>query len=243
MTHDQVIEKIKKLLRMKRGGTRGEIENALVMAAELARKHGIDLAGVDPDAETQKINHISELLTSRLPLEAKFAAGILVNFFNVNVIVSQQRHPRRPWDRVYILNLVGNALDTEVARYVFAFLQKHFRRCWAQRENRRLKNREAFINGMFLGLAYKLENERRQSVNEAGLVLIGNAVAERKNYVAKHWPDSKESNLKHDDSGANAAREAGVTAGLATNIRKAVATAPAPARPQLAPAAGQLALF
>ncbi len=187
MNQDAIIEKIKKLLRMKRGGTAGEIENALAMAAELARKHGIDLASVNEDESTQNIRHAEEALTSRLPREAKYAAAILVNFFNVNVVVKQQRHPRRPWDRQYVAVFVGTDWDREVARYVFVFLQKHFRNAWSQRENRRLKNRNAFLDGMFIGLAAKLETERNANrPNEVGLMLIGRGLKLRADYVQAH---------------------------------------------------------
>lgn len=241
---ESIIEKIKKLLRMKRGGSQGEIENALAMAAELARKHGIDLAGIDPDAETQRISHVSEILTSRLPAEAKFAAAILVNFFNVQVVIHHGVNPARPWSRRYVLHLVGTTWDCEVARYIFAFLQTHFRRAWSGRKNRRLKARYSFLNGMFLGLAAKLEEERRINLAETnGLIWIGRLKVQCKEYVAKHWPDSQDAPLDKDDSDAYAARLAGVEAGQNTNIRKAVAEQPAPARPALPPATGQLALI
>jgi hypothetical protein len=240
---DAIIDKIKKLLRMKRGGTQGEIENALAMAAELARKHGIDLASIDPDAEEQKITHVSEILSSRMPAEAKFAAAILVNFFSVQVVLHRRPNPQRLWQWQYSVHLIGTAWDCEVSRYVFAFLQKHFRRAWSNRSNRRIKNRYAFLNGMFLGLAAKLEAEREAQVaqvNAAGLIVIGRAVELRKAYASKHWPNCEDAPLKKDDSSATEAHRAGVVAGQNTNIRKAVNSAPAPARPALPPATGQL---
>jgi hypothetical protein len=56
MTPEQkaALDKIRKLLRMKRGGTAGEVENALRMAQELAAKHGIDLNTVDPDVDERE---------------------------------------------------------------------------------------------------------------------------------------------------------------------------------------------
>jgi hypothetical protein len=244
MTRDQVIEKIKKLLRMKRGGTQGEIENALAMAAELARKHGIDLAGVDPDAEEEKIRHETDALTSRLPLDAKLAAAILVNYFNVQVLISNRQHPTRPWTAQYLVNYIGTTWDISVARYVFVFLQRHFRSSWTNRPNRRLQNREAFLNGMFIGLSNKLYEQRKVTSTEAGLVLVGRAVALRKAYVDKTWPNNQDFDLDPDDSDAHAARWAGLQAGRNTEIRGGVgAGSAAAARPQLPPPVGQLALL
>jgi hypothetical protein len=246
MIQDLIIEKIKKLLRMKRGGTAGEIENALALAAELARKHGIDLASVNEDETTQSIRHVEEALTSRLPLEAKNAAAILVIFFNVNVVVKQQRHPRRVWHRQYVAVFVGTDWDREVARYVFIFLQKHFRNAWSQRDNGRLKNRAAFLDGMFIGLAAKLETERNANrPNETGLMLIGRGLKLRADYVQAHWPNSVKSDIESDKSGAAAAKWAGVQAGQKTNIRKAVDSGSAAAQaPRALPAPKrQLDLF
>lgn len=236
MSQDAIIEKIKKLLRMKRGGTQGEIENALAAAARLAREHGINLDSINPDESVQEIRHVAEALNSRLPMEARYAAAILVNFFNVNVVISKRPQPRRPWASQYAAVYIGLPWDTEVARYVFVFLQKHFRRAWSQRGNRRLKNRAAFLEGMFLGLAAKLEDERKANQpDEAGLVMIGTALKRRAEYVQKHWPKAGTQNLKRDHSDAHASRLAGVRAGQDTNIRRAMKESPAAARPALPP--------
>jgi hypothetical protein len=244
MNQDEVIEKIKKLLRMKRGGTAGEIENALAMAAELARKHGINLGSVDPDEVKQTIRHESDALKSKLTLEAKYAAGILVNFFNVNVLVSQRAFIKGfQVKRQYVVNFVGTEWDIEVARYVFIFLQKHFRCSWARRENRRLKNCMAFLEGMYLGLGYKLSQERETNVDEAGLVLVGKADMLRREYLDKTWPNSKATNVDHDDSGWTASKMAGIQAGKNTNIRKAMDKPAAPARPALPPQKDQMDLL
>ncbi len=224
MSKDQVIEKIRKLLRMKRGGTPAEVETALAMAAELARKHGVDLAGVDPDVEPESelITHQEKILTSRLPMEAKFAAAILVNFFNVSVVIGRTYVPGRILEgRKWAVRFVGTNWDIEVAGYIFIFLQRHFRRSWSQRLNRRLKNRHAFLNGMFLGLSVKLDAERKQTMvgNEAALVFIGNALAKRNAYVAEHW-ETTDHTLDRDDSNARRARWAGIVAGQQTELRR-----------------------
>ena len=237
MSQDAIIEKIKKLLRMKRGGTAGEIENALAMAAELARKHGIDLGSVNPDEESKSetITHFSEVLKLRLPLEAKFAAAICVNFFNVQICHCPGGRVRDGnWINFYnhTMVFVGTAWDIEIARFVFFFLQRHFRASWNHRINRRLKNREAFLHGMFLGLAAKLEEARQKEVG-TGLVLIGRAVQLRKDYLARLFPSAKDQSLDVDDSDAAAAKWAGVRAGRETEIHSGLNKPAAPAPKQL----------
>jgi hypothetical protein len=74
MTRDEALDKIRKLLRMKRGGTPAEVETALAMAAEIARKHGIDLSGVDPDHEPdQPIGHIDTVTSAPMGVQIRRA--------------------------------------------------------------------------------------------------------------------------------------------------------------------------
>ena len=235
---------------MKRGGTPGEVENALAMAAKLAREHGIDLGQVNPDDETQKeeiLTHVTDLLKLRLPLEAKFAAAICVNFFRVQICF------KNGLTRWFIkvpgqITFVGTAWDIEVARYVFVFLQRHFRACWNHRTNRRLRNRQAFMHGMFLGLAAALEKAEAKPEGE-GLVLISHALQRRKDYLAKLFPKATDKNINEDDSDALAARYAGILEGQKTQIHSAVNRAPKPQpaltapRPALQPPAGQFQLL
>lgn len=240
---DAILEKIKKLLRMKRGGTAGEIDNALAMAAKLARDHEIDLNDVNPDDESkpERITFHEDVLKLRLPSEAKFAAAICVNFFNVQMCF------KSPLNRYYIkakarVTFIGSAWDIEIARYVFVFLQHHFRGCWKSRQNRRLKNRKAFLSGMFLGLGAKLEDARKQEVG-TGLIHVDRAIQLRKDYLAKLFPNATDKNLGADDSDAHAAKYAGILEGQKTNIAPAVKNQPVQARAMLPPAAGQLALI
>lgn len=220
MSKDEVIEKIRKLLRMKRGGTPAEVETALALAAELARKHGVNLGSVDPDVEPESevITHQEDVLKSRLPLEARLAGAILVHFFNVGIVFGNG-WGLMGWRKT--VRFVGTRCDIDIARYLFGFLQGHFRRSWNRRQNRRIRNREAFLKGMFLGLAAKLEKERNQAMagNEAGLVLIGKAVEKRKQYIHEHWK-TEDRDLEVDKSDAAASRYAGIVEGQRTELRR-----------------------
>src|SRR5687767_2992501 len=110
-----IVEKIKKLLRMRRGGTPAEIETALAIAHRIAHEHGLDLSKIDPneEASSEAITHVEQLLKSRLPLEAQLASAILVRYFNISVMITR----RFGNVRQVSLNFVGTTLDTEVARY------------------------------------------------------------------------------------------------------------------------------
>ena len=250
MSHDLIIEKIKKLLRMKRGGTAGEIENALAMAAELARKHGIDLDAVDPEApEAKPISHLDAVTAARLQDECKYAALVCQNFFNVTALITDcpvVSSKRRVRD--FKIIFIGTASDQAIALYIFGFLVGHFRRAWNGRANKRIKQRSAFLNYMYRGLCQKLDEQRAKEVGGVGLIRLDQQVARRDDYMKNNFGETKTQDMKCD-SDAKAAQYAGFIAGRKTEIRSGL-DGPAsgraelpPARAALPPAAGQLALI
>lgn len=222
---NRILDKIKKLLRMKRGGTPDEIATALALAAELARKHDIDLDSIDPDAvPAQPIGHIDAVTSARIQWECKYAGMICQKFFNVTMLLRQGGKVRiRGWRYVsdYVLTFIGLERDIQIAIYVYRFLVGHFRRCWNTRSSR-CRNRRAFLWGMYLGVFTKLEEQYKQQVNESGLIFIGRQVALRDDYMRATWGETTGENLK-PDSDASAAENAGFVAGRKTEIRAALA--------------------
>lgn len=219
---ERVLDKIKKLLRMKRGGTPDEVATALAMAEELARKHDIDLAGVDPDAEpAQRLGHIDAMTSARIQWECKYAGLICEDFFNVNLLLRSK--PRsRGWRFAsdYMVTFIGLDRDIQVALYVYHYLVSHFRRCWNTGRGR-CRNRQAFLYGMYHGICSKLHEQRKLHINEAALIFIGRQVALRKEYMRSNFGET-ESESTTPDGDADAAKYAGYIAGRATEIRSGI---------------------
>ncbi len=210
-----IIEKLKKLLRMKRGGTPDEIATALELARSLAEKHGIDLNGIDPDApdreKRQPITHADIVIGGRIQWECNYASLICNEFFEVKVFVNQFA-----W-RKSGLTFVGTAWDVEIAQYVYHFLVGHFRREWRDKRGR-CRNRRAFMFGMLCGLASKLRARRPKQSAGLGIVPVSAALQERKNYIALHFGDLTQTKAA-PDSDAAAAENRGWQAGQDTEIR------------------------
>jgi hypothetical protein len=78
--------------------------------------------------------------------------------------------------------------------------------------------RQAFMYGMYHGIYSKLDEQRRQQVNQQGLILIGREVARRDEYMKRVWGDTKDHNAV-PDCDATAAKLAGYQAGRETEIR------------------------
>jgi len=224
MPIDPIIEKIKKLLRMKRGGTQAEVETALAMAAALAAKYGIRLDSVDPDAEPdQPLGHIDAITSARIQWECKYAGLVCQQFFNVNSLLRSSYQPKRGgWKYCYDykITFIGTASDTEIALYVYRFLVGHFRRCWNKRSGR-CRNRQAFLYGMYIGLCSKLEEQKKQQISDRALVFLGRELTRRNAYTQQQFGDTTESSTEPDGD-AKAAKWEGYIQGRKTEIRPAI---------------------
>lgn len=221
MEKEKAIDRIKKLLRMKRGGTSAEVETALQLAQKIAAEHDIDLNSVDPTDESkfEPIQEENVFVANGIPLECKYSGMICQQFFNIRVILISRYLEIRTFTYKKVIRFVGTASDIEIGKYIYNFLYKHFRREWKNKRGR-LRNRESFMYGIYLGIASKLKPEVDKTINEPGLVL-------RKSRIDKYM-DNKHSKMKtvdlKPDRCADAALRKGFQAGVDTEIRKAVKT-------------------
>ena len=208
---DNILERIRKLLRMKRGGFPSEIETALALAAELARIHGIDLASVNPDVEQRRpITHKSVMESSRIQWECKYAAMICHRFFNVNALVDASYRSHR-------IQFIGTVSDMEIAEFVYAFLVGHMRWTWRHKRGR-ARNRQAFLYGMYQGIFVTLRRAQQASdPGDAAMVFIGQELTRRQNYIREQFGDTQQTDTKPGGA-AKAAEWSGYQSGRATRI-------------------------
>jgi len=222
----EVVDKIKKLLRMKQGGTEGEIDNALRMARQLADRHNIDLTTVNTAQESPLATLGHRAIRISKSSDDDYCAGQIVQaFFHVDIVRSRKFDEN--WQEIWEMVMIGTAVDIDIAEYVFHFLTSHFKAAW-RRRNKRLKKRTLFIHGMMHGIMSKLKD-----VNEL-TIKVGSPqetlVLSRKAYIEQLFPklkivDSKGPKLD------GAAAAAGFGAGRQTNIRQPLAGAPVAPKP------------
>lgn len=216
-TMSEITEKIKKLLRMRRGGTAAEVETALRLAQELAAKHGIDLALVDPEEDPARfrITHHETRRSARIQWECKYAGMVADQFFNVTVFTC------RSWSG-HRLIFVGAESDIQIALYVYNFLVGHFRREWNTRRGR-CRHRQAFMYGMYIGLCSKLfaAMPKSDSPSAPGIIRLEQALVRRKEYIHQQFGSLTQNDVRPDGN-AQASEQAGFVAGRQTEIRKGV---------------------
>lgn len=224
----EALDKIKKLLRLKNGGTQAEVETAMRMARDLADRHGIDLDAVDLTEEDllTRLTHKAVPVTSKGSLDEFLAERIIKRFFRVSC-VWEDYYDREKWSIAQRLNIIGTAVEVEIAEYVFEFLVGHFKRSWRRRP-KRLRDRSGFIRGIFMGLCVKLiEGESTAPSKSTQLVLS------RKAYIEKHWGETKTIERQKAKSSNGAAYRAGFHVGLDTNIRPGIKATPSCSGPAL----------
>lgn len=212
------LDKIKKLLRMKRGGTQGEVENAMRMAQEIAEKHGIDLAGVNADDDGPKADqptgHSGTDPIARIQWECKYAMLICEHFFHVTAFTEQDRLGRR---RVV---MVGAEWRREVAWHIYHFLVRHFRWTWTHKRGR-LRNRQAFLHGMYVGLWCKLKEGQPDAPQVNGVVVVDREKKRQDDYIAAQFGKMTTSAVVPEND-SEKAKWAGFHEGQKTELRPAV---------------------
>jgi len=212
---DQILDRIRKLLRMQRGGTPEEVATALRLAQKLADEHGIDLSSVRTDEQADRaVDAEATEPKSRLQWECIYASQIIQGHFNVRSIIWKR------WTGTCV-RIIGTKLDRQIALYVYHFLTGHFRREW--KENRgRCRNRRAFMYGMLLGLDRKLRDQRKDLPTDNPLaVAVQSKAAACDAWVEANCGPLQDVSIR-PDSNAQAAMTRGWKAGRRTEIRPGV---------------------
>lgn len=204
----QALDKIKKLLRMKRGGTPAEIETALALAAEIAARNGIDLDAVNPDDDQRKSTISHDDVFCRRCYDSDYAGKICELFFNVDVI-----HRVRSYR--YSVSFVGRGFEIEIATYIFKFLCGHFRRTWKTGRGR-LRKRKSFVFGMFVGIRRTLEEQQPKQPNTNTALVIT-----RQAYIDSHFGALQKVDGKKPDLTETSFQQ-GYIRGRETSLHKAI---------------------
>lgn len=218
---DKALDRIKKLLRMKRGGTPEEVATALRIAQEIADRHGILIGEVDLDDDrpaSETMGHDEPISGARIQCEVRLSGMICEQFFRVLVFTRQRGWYRAGRGRKmisYALVIVGANWDRVIAIYVLHFLARRFRDAWREQRGR-LRNREAFMWGVYCGVAARLKDLQPPVETPRGEGLI---VADRRlAYTKTHFGDLTGEDVRPDTK-ARAAEFAGWIAGRKTEIK------------------------
>lgn len=165
MSHDTVLDKIRKLLRLadtSRGATEHEAKVALAKAHELMTRHNIDAAVLRMEREGNgnagfTVNSTKVDLPKVLNPADLLILSLLQNHFNVRVIL-MPGHKQTPVD------IIGTPVDVEYAVFVFHFLRGTFFRCWNEfKRTTHNPDKKSYYRGLHDGLKAELNAAKRRA--------------------------------------------------------------------------------
>jgi hypothetical protein len=161
--NSEIVEKIKKLLRLGQSTNPHEAALALERAFDLAARHHVDVSALELDDDVEKLVSEWFKVGERLSFLQQRALALCVSFFNVAVCVARPR-----------VVFVGTPSDVTIAWYVYGFICQQGR-SWLRvyeiderlARRRVTRNKRAnFVQGFIYGIALQVGNRRRQLVIE-----------------------------------------------------------------------------
>ena len=168
--NNQVIEKIKKILKLANGAgaSQGEIEAAMAKAKEVAMRYNIDLASVDVGSEDELKASMSVEKDSSLRTRSKYKQpyhdwlfAVLEGVFSVKII--QTVHNEYNGKRISALHIIGETVDVAICKEVYPWLEKVFPRTLSKAVSQGILTYSAAdTNGCYSGLYSGIIEVNRQ---------------------------------------------------------------------------------
>lgn len=145
-----IIDKIRKILRLgnDHGATAEEASSALAKAQQLAADYGISLTEIPDESDrTSGLTHASVPSLAGLP--HKLASQLVKQHFGVATLFD-------PLGARPLIHIVGTPNQIDLATYVYVYLVRVIRQAWQRRDNKRLRDREAYLRGFSKAISQKL---------------------------------------------------------------------------------------
>lgn len=188
---EKLVEKVRKLLALAADTpNQAESETALAIARRIMLEHGIEEASVAA-AKPREWTRDTVWEGERRGLESDQVLSLLSEYFFVRVIVRRYFIDKKKSTRPKMVELFGRPEHVAIAKYVYVFLTRAFRRLWElrvqrlrdrgwkwleksqKREQSKIRSGDArdYYLGLRRGFANRLELERRNDSSSApGLI-------------------------------------------------------------------------
>ncbi|HEV8052202.1 MAG TPA: DUF2786 domain-containing protein [Parachlamydiaceae bacterium] len=188
-----VLRKVQKLMALATSSNQNEAEQAMIKSQQLLLKHNIESTYID-GVDEEKV-FLKRILKQRKEnSKMRTIARILETFF-VGAVYN------RGGDHIY-LEIIGNAVNIEIAEYVASFLQIELDNLWAHaQQEANLKGtvaKNSFFTGLARGYCNKIEGLKREydSTVTKALMVIEKQLIDAK-AMAYQRLTSRTSNASH----------------------------------------------
>jgi hypothetical protein len=165
-TSSQVIEKLRKLLRLSESANEHESALALQRAQELALKHKIELASIakhdEPASASEGPVGRQARTYRRKAMSQRYITPIISRYFNVKLVYGSGSGHKKVW-------YIGTRSDIEFAKYVYDFLDLEYKRLFLRAcdengwDTVSVSTRTNYYYGLYQGLNKKLHDAKQQA--------------------------------------------------------------------------------
>jgi hypothetical protein len=230
-----IVEKVKKCLRLAEHGTEHEKKVAMEKAASIAQNYRIDMTLLNLEDEStpdQNVAREDVNLGKKIDVRFKHIARILKSHFNVGGIYTGDRYSGRQ------IVFVGFEHDVDMAKYLLEMLTEEFSRLWVSHKKYTgdiTRNKASYFYGLYLGLNETLSinhktaveeklqtvgSDRRESVHHNYQLAIVDQKEKVDAAVRSHFPRLVSSSVKMNNIRNYSTVEAGRIAGRSISVNR-----------------------
>lgn len=218
LEESSVLRKVQKLMALASSNNKNEAEQAMIKSQQLLLKHNIDSKYIGIEDE-EKIFLKRILKQNRENAKMRCIALILETFFVSTIFC-------RAGDHIY-LEILGNAVNIEIAEYVADFLKIELDNLWNQAQHlANLKGtvaKNSFLLGLAKGYCNKIQALKREYNNDIKNELM---IIEKKLFDAKAMVYKRLSSTKSSRSYCHESSTIGERMGRQLNINPALNKSP-----------------
>jgi hypothetical protein len=171
MKHEEVIEKLKKLLSRAESSNDNEANVAMSLAMKLMAQYNLSMK----DIETKRSDE-DKYYSTLIPVPLGHSAAqfwichVLKDYFHVYPVVSTIKNKTGDF-----LRIIGEYHNVETGYYIYQSLERQFSSLWAKyQEDTNCPNSayESFVTGLYYGLNTVLSSEKFRQSNIRALTVI-----------------------------------------------------------------------
>ncbi|AHZ84660.1 hypothetical protein Bb109J_c1970 [Bdellovibrio bacteriovorus] len=171
--NNPILNRIRKLFALAGSSNEEEAKRAMEKANELLVKHNLDSQELKVSSGDYDFSDVASFRRQRP--HHRHINQLLASFFFVNVI-RERTFDRDALRYVQTIRLVGRPINTQIATYVFQYLDRVYPDLWRTYRaiNKRAKesHRPSYYKGLTVGISHVLLKSRMAVEEERGLQVV-----------------------------------------------------------------------
>ncbi|MGK5090765.1 DUF2786 domain-containing protein [Deltaproteobacteria bacterium TL4] len=221
---EKIIRQIQQLLKFEGKSTEAETQAAMAKVEELLVKYQLDMQEIQGLSESLE-DRFTEGRSSKAPVnwtrKFNYILNILQSYFFVKIVKSNEYQEENDEYRGKI-RFFGRKTNTEIAKYVYEFLDREFERLWKQfyqRTGATRRYRNDYLLGLYIGLDAILRESKKKTEEKYALVVIDES-SELNQFVKEQLPNLASRASSRDFYRSEAVLGAGIQAGRSIRIHQ-----------------------